>query len=289
MAVGAPTCPISTAYSLISQDLSKLKGVIELMTPSLALRRRRARLRPRAGAGEVARHRPHRRRRDGGEGGATPFCELARTPVSADARAARAARRPDSIGQVPAHLRLDRPSQGRRQHPAHVVLVPCDAARGAAVLQGEPPVLVEWLPWAHTFGSNSSFGLILYNGGTFYIDEGRPTPAGIGDDASTTCARSRRRSSSTCRRDSRSCCRICKPTRICANLLLPHRMFFYAGAGLSPADFRRLLRAFRDRGTGPPHPGDHVARFHRDRPRRDHQRHGPIGPASSACRIAASS
>jgi feruloyl-CoA synthase len=43
----------------------------------------------------------------------------------------------------------------------------------------EPPVLVEWLPWAHTFGSNSSFGLTLYNGGSFYIDEGRPTPAGI--------------------------------------------------------------------------------------------------------------
>jgi len=37
----------------------------------------------------------------------------------------------------------------------------------------EPPVLVEWLPWAHTFGSNSSFGLTLYNGGSFYIDEGR--------------------------------------------------------------------------------------------------------------------
>ncbi len=46
-------------------------------------------------------------------------------------------------------------------------------------LKEEPPVLVEWLPWAHTFGSNNSFGITLYNGGTFYIDEGRPTPSGI--------------------------------------------------------------------------------------------------------------
>jgi feruloyl-CoA synthase len=101
----------------------------------------------------------------------------------------------------------------------------------------EPPVLVEWLPWAHTFGSNSSFGLILYNGGTFYLDEGRPTPTGI----ATTVANLRE----------------IAPT-IFFNVpkgfeeLLPYlksdealrktffsrvRMFFYAGAGLSQPTF----------------------------------------------------
>ena len=47
-----------------------------------------------------------------------------------------------------------------------------------AFLADEPPVLCDWLPWNHTFGGNHNFGLVLYNGGTLYIDEGTPTPAG---------------------------------------------------------------------------------------------------------------
>ena len=46
-------------------------------------------------------------------------------------------------------------------------------------LRDDPPVLVDWLPWNHTFGGNHNFGLVLYNGGSLYIDEGRPTPKGI--------------------------------------------------------------------------------------------------------------
>ena len=48
-------------------------------------------------------------------------------------------------------------------------------------LAEEPPVLVDWLPWNHTFGGNHNVGLVLYNGGTLYIDEGKPTPALIGE------------------------------------------------------------------------------------------------------------
>jgi feruloyl-CoA synthase len=49
------------------------------------------------------------------------------------------------------------------------------------VLAEEPPVLVDWLPWNHTFGGNHNVGLVIYNGGTLYIDEGKPTPALIGE------------------------------------------------------------------------------------------------------------
>ncbi len=38
----------------------------------------------------------------------------------------------------------------------------------------EPPVLVDWLPWNHTFGGNHNYGIALYNGGTLYIDDGKP-------------------------------------------------------------------------------------------------------------------
>ncbi|MFM2069660.1 MAG: hypothetical protein RLZZ584_4569, partial [Pseudomonadota bacterium] len=48
-----------------------------------------------------------------------------------------------------------------------------------AFLAEEPPVLVDWLPWNHTFGGNHNCGIVLYNGGTLYIDEGKPTPKGI--------------------------------------------------------------------------------------------------------------
>jgi feruloyl-CoA synthase len=46
-------------------------------------------------------------------------------------------------------------------------------------LSQEPPVLCDWLPWHHTAGGNHNFGIALANGGTFYIDGGRPTPDGI--------------------------------------------------------------------------------------------------------------
>jgi feruloyl-CoA synthase len=43
-------------------------------------------------------------------------------------------------------------------------------------LEDEPPVLVDWLPWSHTFGGNYNFGVVLSNGGTLYIDGGKPLP-----------------------------------------------------------------------------------------------------------------
>jgi feruloyl-CoA synthase len=46
-----------------------------------------------------------------------------------------------------------------------------------AFLADEPPVLVDWLPWNHVFGGNHNIGIVLFNGGTLYIDDGKPTPA----------------------------------------------------------------------------------------------------------------
>ena len=50
---------------------------------------------------------------------------------------------------------------------------------GLAFLADAPPVIVDWLPWNHTFGSNHNFGLVLDNGGSLYIDEGKPLPGAI--------------------------------------------------------------------------------------------------------------
>ena len=43
----------------------------------------------------------------------------------------------------------------------------------------EPPVLIDWLPWSHTFGGNNNFNLVLANGGSYYIDQGKPLPGAI--------------------------------------------------------------------------------------------------------------
>jgi feruloyl-CoA synthase len=52
-------------------------------------------------------------------------------------------------------------------------------AQGWPFLEKRPPVIVDWLPWSHTFGGNHNFNLILRNGGTLYIDRGKPTPSAI--------------------------------------------------------------------------------------------------------------
>ncbi len=49
-----------------------------------------------------------------------------------------------------------------------------------AFLADEPPVMVDWLPWNHTAGGNSIFNIALHNGGTLYIDPGKPTREHIG-------------------------------------------------------------------------------------------------------------
>jgi feruloyl-CoA synthase len=180
MMVGAPSCPISTAYSLVSQDLGKLKYALDLMTPGLvfasdarAYGRALALVRERGieiAAGDAT----------AGELGATPFSALMETPISAEARAARAAITPDGIAKFLL-------TSGSTGHPKAVVnthrMLSSNQVMYAEALpfvKDEPPVVVDWAPWAHTFGSNSTVGLIIHNGGSLYIDEGKPTPKGIG-------------------------------------------------------------------------------------------------------------
>jgi feruloyl-CoA synthase len=101
------------------------------------------------------------------------------------------------------------------------------------VLAEEPPVLVDWLPWNHTFGGNHNFGMVLYNGGTLYIDDGKPTPAlhrrdpaqPARDRAHGVLQRAHRLRGHRHGHEDRR--------RAARNLLSRVRMFFYAGAALA--------------------------------------------------------
>jgi feruloyl-CoA synthase len=180
MAVGAPACPVSTAYSLISQDLGRLSYAFDLLTPGLVFA---------ADGRAYGRALSTAKERGveivvGDESaealGATPFSNLVGRPISSAALSARAEVGPDSI----AKFLLTSGSTGFPKAVTNTQRMLCSnqamLGEALAFLKDEPPVLVDWLPWAHTFGSNHNFGIALYNGGTLYIDEGKPVPSGIG-------------------------------------------------------------------------------------------------------------
>ncbi len=177
--VGVPFAPVSAAYSTLSQDFGKLRHILATLTPGLVFASDGA-VYGRAIAacvaddvelvlarGEVAGRRH------------TRYADLFANPPGAEAAAAHAGVGPDTIAKFLF-------TSGSTRQPKAVVNTQrmlCSNLQMIrqcfAFLQDEPPVLVDWLPWNHTFGGNHNVGIALYNGGTLYIDEGKPTPAGI--------------------------------------------------------------------------------------------------------------
>ena len=94
------------------------------------------------------------------------------------------------------------------------------AAAAWTFLEDRPPVIVDWLPWNHTFGGNHNFNMMLRNGGTLYIDEGKPVPALIGSTIANL-REVRRPSISTCRVVMRRCSTIWRRTRRCSRISSP--------------------------------------------------------------------
>ena len=179
MHVGIPYAPISVPYSLLSQDFGKLKAIIETLTPGLVFAANGA-----AFARAIAVALPHGvevvvTSSPPPERATTPFTQLMKAPSAADVEAAHARVKPD----WPAKILFTSGSTGRPKgvENTHRMLCANQAMIRAALafLADERPVIVDWLPWNHTFGSNHNFGLVLDNGGSLYIDEGRPLPGAI--------------------------------------------------------------------------------------------------------------
>jgi feruloyl-CoA synthase len=109
----------------------------------------------------------------------TAFAALLQTPATAEVDKAQARVEPDQ----PAKILFTSGSTGRPKgvENTHRMLCANQAMIRAALpfVADEPPTLIDWLPWSHTFGSNHNFGLVLDNGGSLYIDEGKPLPGFI--------------------------------------------------------------------------------------------------------------
>ncbi len=181
---GVPYCPVSPAYSTVSTDFGKLRHIVNVLTPGLIFANDATRYGPAiaaiaatlTGGVEIVAAR-------GNHAGlaVTQFDTLTRTFPTPHIDAARMATGPDSIAKflftsgstklpkavINTHRMLCANQQQMRQ--------------SMPVLTQEPPVLIDWLPWNHTFGGNHNFGLVLNNGGTLHIDGGKPTPAGLAE------------------------------------------------------------------------------------------------------------
>jgi feruloyl-CoA synthase len=106
----------------------------------------------------------------------------------------------------------------------------------------EAPVLVDWLPWNHTFGGSHNVGIALYNGGSFYIDEGQPTPRRFGETL-----RNLREISPTVYFNVPKAWEdltvaLEQDAQLRDSFFARVKLFFFAGAGLSQAAWDRLDR-----------------------------------------------
>ena len=177
---GVPVAPISVAYSLQSQDFAKLKHIAELLTPGLIYVADTA---PFAKALAAIQTRCRDRREPRRRESRRDAVRRSRAHVRRARR--RQSRRGDRRGhdrENPVHLRLDRPAQGRHQHPRHADREPAAArCKCWPFLAEQPLTLVDWLPWNHTFGGNHNFNMVLRHAGTLVIDGGRPLPAMVGE------------------------------------------------------------------------------------------------------------
>jgi feruloyl-CoA synthase len=176
MHVGIAYAPISVNYSLVPEAITKLRHCINLLTPGLVYVSDADAYR--GAIEEIAAHDAEivYRRGTVHGGKATLFEELAATvPTAAVDEAARAIR-PEMIARILF-------TSGSTGMPKGVINTHQSSCANMQMteqvwpfIKDQPPVLCDWLPWNHTFGSGIIFGLILQGGGTMYIDDGRPLP-----------------------------------------------------------------------------------------------------------------
>jgi feruloyl-CoA synthase len=173
---GVPFVPVSPPYSLVSVDYDKLKHVLKTVTPGLVFAQD-ARYAKAINATVAADLEVVMAEGTLNERTATSFDALCATPATDAVDRAMAATGPDTIVKFLF-------TSGSTKLPKAVINTNrmwCanqqQMSQSMPVLLEQPLVLVDWLPWNHTFGGNHNFGMVVYHGGTLYIDDGKPTPA----------------------------------------------------------------------------------------------------------------
>jgi feruloyl-CoA synthase len=177
MYVGVPAVPVSPAYSLLSQDLVNLRHIAGKVSPGLVYAIDGARFARALAA--IARPGLHTVVSGGAAAGQQLFGELSDETGEARADAAHAGTGPDTVAKI----LFTSGSTGLPKGVLNTQRMLCSNQQAIAqswpFLAARPPVLVDWLPWHHTFGGNHNFNMALYHGGALYIDDGKPAPGSI--------------------------------------------------------------------------------------------------------------
>ena len=169
MQVGIPVAPVSPAYSLMSQDFAKLRHIFDLVQPAMIY--------VEAGAPFVAALASLELGNvETLDGGGAAFSALCATQPGAGVETAFTSVGPDTIAKYLF-------TSGSTGLPKGVINTQRMLCANMQQLQQiwpfllqQPPILLDWLPWNHTFGGNIVINNALANGGTLYIDAGKPAP-----------------------------------------------------------------------------------------------------------------
>lgn len=185
--IGVPAVPVSTAYSLLASDHSTLRAMTDLVAPAVIFAddgdAYAAALRAAGGTGASAEAGPGpavvTMSGRAGHRSVTAFGELAGTAVTSRLADRAAAVGPGTIAKI----LFTSGSTGQPKGVLNTHQMMCANQQMIRqtwpFLTGEPPVLLDWLPWSHTFGGNHNVNQVIANAGTLWIDDGRPAPGMI--------------------------------------------------------------------------------------------------------------
>lgn len=175
MQVGIPVATISTAYSLASKDHAKLGKLIQELAPGV-IYVADAQVYGAALSAIAPLHRAHVVASSHAGGDVHRLSDLMTTTQAEAVRRAFDRVTPDTVGKI----LYTSGSTGEPKGVLNTQRMLCSNQQARVqvwpFLETTPPVIVDWLPWNHTFGANHNFNMVLRNGGTLYIDGGRPMP-----------------------------------------------------------------------------------------------------------------
>ena len=169
---GVPTVPVAEQYSLIHGAHGRLRHAIELVRPKMAYvvdadqYGEALKLDALEGVEIVA-------TRTGGAN-VTPFAELLKGDAGVDVDAGFAKVTPDTVAKILMTSGSTSNPKGVLTTQRMMCVNQTQLADSLPFLRARPPRIVDWLPWNHVFGGSHNFNMMLANGGSFYIDDGKP-------------------------------------------------------------------------------------------------------------------
>lgn len=171
--IGIPYSPISPPYSLVSNDFGKLRHCLSVMNPKVIFAQNG---KVYENALSVAKEMfPNAIVICAEESPEAVFADLLETDVTEEVMERHELVNSDT----PAKILFTSGSTGLPKGVTNTHGMWCASlqqiTQALPFMADTPPVFVDWLPWNHTFGGNQNFGLTVFNGGTLYLDEGRPT------------------------------------------------------------------------------------------------------------------